>query len=997
MRLLCLEFEAIGPFPGKHRIDLEALGAGGLFLLEGPTGAGKTTIIDAIVFALYGDVAGGVSSSKDRLVSTHRNLSATPFVQLTFETGNGIWQVYRTPSHTRPKQKGTGVKEENSTCRLYKIAAPGAEPELVSSNIKEAAIEVQRAVGLTKEQFTQTIILPQGQFAAFLKANPDDRRNVLQDIFGTHFYEDVQNELRTQAKQYHDEVNQAQSNITATKQTFANEAWEPNQIPENLDHECADQRLSIISDDVKNLDELRLNAIEKAKLTDAKLAEEVDLQKRLQERSELKQENIRLAAGSAAVDLLRNELDLARRAASTRTAFEILTGASERNENARTELAVAKEKATTITVLAPWAQAVPDLKLSSLQEAIAEWNVEQGKLQELAVLEKELAPRQVDLEKRQKHHSKAAADLAAATAAQQDQDTFIKKTDAALSKAQEAAADLAEAKWAAQQDRERHVKHLELAKLREKSEQLKLAVTAATATAKKANLAHDRAHKKWVDSTAGRLASELVSGKACPVCGGIEHPLPAVLVADEEVTQEQVQSLREEISAADIALATAATQYKESMNHVEIVTAALGSETIDIAQQRITASKKRVTAAESATKKVSQLTADLKKAREDAVKADKKLALRREQFVAESTAIEQLQEKLQQDRLKVAAAAIDGTSVAAYVTELKCAITYGTQLLNAVSAIDSCKNELARADDSLNKALIESGFSTNTAAREALRDTAAIAQLELNISEHDNALRDVKSRLSAPRIAQLITDTCDVETALDNATKAQEIRDQAIEEHARAATRLATLTQAHKTWLAADEELAKLAQTSKPYVDMSELAQGNNPHNLTLATYVLLQRFEEIVDRANSRLISMTSGRYEFIRSGDRQGRTKRAGLGLAVVDHASGDQQRSPSTLSGGETFLASLALALGLAEAVTSEAGGIELKTLFIDEGFGTLDPETLDLVMQQLGKLHSGGRAVGIISHVAELKQQITSRICVKRLQNGGGSTLSSTLDS
>ncbi|MCT3003500.1 AAA family ATPase, partial [Propionibacterium freudenreichii] len=230
MQILRLELSGIGPYAGTEHVDFSRLGADGLFLLEGATGSGKTTIIDAIVFALYGQVAAD-DSSGDRMVSTHRKAASEPYVDLVVDTSRGVYRVRRTPQFTRPKKRGEGLTSVNATIRLWKLADPDDQDgEPISANIQDANKELQAAIGLSRDQFTQTVVLPQGHFANFLRSKPEERRGLLQQIFGTELFERAQQELTAMAADYKARADQARTQIRSLAERFAHSAW-PDEAP----------------------------------------------------------------------------------------------------------------------------------------------------------------------------------------------------------------------------------------------------------------------------------------------------------------------------------------------------------------------------------------------------------------------------------------------------------------------------------------------------------------------------------------------------------------------------------------------------------------------------------------------------------------------------------------------------------------------------------------------------------------------------------------------
>ncbi len=488
---------------------------------------------------------------------------------------------------------------------------------------------------------------------------------------------------------------------------------------------------------------------------------------------------------------------------------------------------------------------------------------------------------------------------------------------------------------------------------------------------------------------AGELATGLAAGIPCPVCGGLEHPVPAALEADHP-DADQVGRAETRRAAAEVAAAAAAADVARLVERVAAQRARSGdASTVDL-EAEVAAATSRVTAAEAARARLVDARGALSRHLTDtdvlldrARTLDVAVARRR-------TALEGLVVGLEADLKEVDAARLGATTVAARLREVEVQVRTLTDLARALAAAGTARDDLRRRTVELVRALDESGFVDAAAARAAVVPARDLRVLEEAIAAYAAALARVEVGLAEPALASLPEH---VDVDLPGAQAACAAAERAAAESARQATLAARCASAADAALeqvraAVDAHRAARA-AAEPVTRMADLAAasgGDNAQRLTLATYVLTRRFEDVVAAANDRLAGMSDGRFELVRSNEREDvRSQKRGLAMKVVDHRL-EAERDPRTLSGGETFYVSLCLALGMADVVTAEAGGIDLGTLFVDEGFGTLDPETLDAVLVELGKLRAGGRVVGVVSHVEALKQSIAERIEVRRLPDG-----------
>ncbi|MFD1507385.1 SMC family ATPase [Georgenia yuyongxinii] len=1029
MRVHRLTLQAIGPFPDEHTIDFDTLAAGGLFLLEGPTGSGKSTIIDAVVFALYGTVA-GAESSEDRLHSDHADREVEPFVELTFSTAAGIYKVRRTPKYLRPKKRGDGFTRQNPTATLWRLATVDDEHgEPVSAHVQEASTEVRRIVVLDRAQFTQTVVLPQGQFASFLRARPEDRRQVLQDVFGTEIYQQVQDRLAAMAREARRDVDQLATLVGGQAEAFITAAG----LPEDDDaaarsgddavtdaapqvRQDAGARPEVTAQEIRDaaaaLDEAalgdRTDAVCVALGTLAAAADDAEkgasaiervarghletqeaLDRHLARRAVLLSRQASLAAEEAQVAIDAERLGQARRAAvalpSLRAREEAAQAAGR--TTARWQQLVAEAKSGPHADLLALSSSGTDV--DALDAAVDAASAEQGSLTDLVALEAALDRRGEALAATERSISTDREGL-------EELDELLAVRPAArtslagrLETARTAAAPLADARTRAHLAATAAEAAAAAAALESEVQTARGVVGAAGSRASEALDAEHAVRRRWVDGMAGTLAAGLVGGQPCTVCGSTAHPAPAA-PAPDGASADDVEAARQAREQADKDLVAAVTVHTRLTEQLQARRDAAGG--LDVQQATVQKGQADQAVAEAAAG--AELASSLEEAlgRFDAETAALTAEVNetRGSLAQRQTLATGVRARLEEDTRRCTQARGTEGSVAARAAVLTARAACGHALRAARQQVLTAERALTEAAGRVADALAEAGFADEAAAVAAALPPAEITRLETVVLEHRTALAQVAEGLAEAEIAALTgTEVADVagahavfaaaHAACTQATRHAE-RARAHADHAyRGRERLLTAMAGHAARARAVGPLLRTANLAN--------AQDGTETATTLATYVLLRRFEDVVAAANDRLTTMSDGRYSLERIDEREGgqRSRKAGLGLQVRDHLT-EAPRDPHTLSGGETFYVSLCLALGLADVVRAEAGGVELGTLFVDEGFGSLDPGTLDAVMTELGRLREGGRAVGIVSHVAELKDRIAERIEVRRLPSG-----------
>ncbi|MCK6212047.1 SMC family ATPase [Georgenia sp. EYE_87] len=1005
MRIHRLTLQAVGPFPGKHTIDVDSLSANGLFLLEGPTGAGKSTIIDAVVFALYGGVAGG-ESSDDRLHSDHAAPDAEPFVELTFSTGAGIYRVWRSPRYERLKKRGGGTTTQNARAKLWRLGHVEDEGEPVSAHVQEVGTELGRIVVLDRAQFTQTVVLPQGQFASFLRARPEDRRTVLQDVFGTEIYDRLQKRLAEMARIARTDLDRATTEVTAAASTFA-ACLEPA-APEDVDAASAPVSREVVLERAAELDAAALtttaeeacaradsraeeaaHARAAAAVVEATARERLDaernLAERLRRRGALLVEHRTLQTADTAVRADAERLELARVAAGVVPVLEAHERAAARVSRAAGHRGRLIEEIRT----GPHQDLTELRGPDDLRDGHDAATTALGALAQLVDLEADLPRRRSEVEAAHRAADRArdrAGELEAAVAARPAARQALEE---ALDQYRDAGAGRERA--LAQTRRAREC--LTAATGAEATaSQVAVAERTLTAVAGRAAAALDAEHAvrlRWVAGMAGALAGRLVPGQPCAVCGATDHPHPA-RPTPEHATDDEVAAATAAREDADAELTRARALLAALAEKAAALREAAGGLAAAEARVRLATAESELAAAEAAIVRNAVLEQELSDHERETASLQERLAEHRSTAASLRERCEHLVHQLATDEARCAQGRGAAASVAARAEELRGRARNARALLEATTELLAAQEAHREAEDRLETALADAGFPDAEAARAAVLPADEQRVLDQRVQRHRNDVARVAAGLAEEEIAALTgAEAADVPGAQAAHAAAMAALTRAAGAASEADLRCRQTREAADELLGALAAHAEGARRAAPVLRAAALATAGegNTIDTTLATYVLLRRFEDVVAAANDRLSLMSDGRYTLERIDEREGgqRSRKAGLGLRVRDHVT-DVPRDPHTLSGGETFYVSLCLALGLADVVRSEAGGVELGTLFVDEGFGSLDPGTLDAVMTELGRLREGGRSVGIVSHVADLKDRIPERIEVRRLPSG-----------
>ena len=1015
-----LVIEAFGPYAERVAIDFDALSDEGLFLIHGSTGAGKTFLLDAMSFALYGEVSGerGVKG----LRSDHAPPQAVPRVELDFSAGGARYRVERTPPYTATKLRGSGTTEKLAAAALFRVL--GTEQQPVASRTGEVTREVERIVGLNAAQFRQVILLPQGRFAEVLRAKAEEREALLKTLFETEIHERAGSWLEEQARSALRAIEEQKRHLAWLREQ-AGQEWLPfadqphgraegegasrSQDPMGAerpasasdpgtptDQASLDRLLERIRLVVAACEESRRRATEALEQAQRHRAAVVQAADRFDRRAAARTQLAQLEPQQPAIEALALQLAAADSAEALRPSLEADQAARRDLQDLELRLRRELERAAAVR---DGARGLPDavvaLGLLSLPESV-----------DLQRARTALATRRVEVEglARQAEEARQARDRAArALTLQQQAQAEIAQVqrqlqllrdqrlsaEAALQAARSAADrldgltqaknSLAERALASRKVRKgRRLEAEAIETLRAAEQRLQLTTTALRTL-----------RDRQLAGMAARLAGDLSSGSPCPVCGSSHHPQPARSAADA-VDAGQIEAAEAALSQANQEQQAGVMHLADIRIRLEAVLEKAGAAAEDPAAAIRDAEQAELalTAAQQQAERLPQLERSLAEQGRQITSLESSLqAATTTAAVQERSAADAFQRAAEEE---VAVAAELGEGVAP------------RQVLNSLSAVEQALETLARCSEAdarlrtrqeqaaarLERDLEAAGIADAAALAAALRSEQERAGWRRRIEAFREALISQRAILAAPDLLELPELRPDTAAAELAEAAADGARTAAVERHSEARGAeddIHRLSEEHRRLAGA---LADQEARSELLSDVANRCQGKTAPYISLQRWVLSAYLAEICAYANQRLDLMTSGRYQ-LRLTDAGGRGGRnAGLNLRVRDAFTGEE-REVTSLSGGETFQASLALALGVADTVQAHSGGVHLDALFVDEGFGSLDPDNLQLAMDELDRLREGGRLIGVISHVAALRERIRSGLEV--IASDQGSTL------
>ena len=924
MRPLRLTLSAFGPYAAETTLELEKLGKGGLYLVTGDTGAGKTTLFDAITYALYDHSSGGVREGA-MLRSQYADSKTPTFVELEFEVKDARYTVRRNPEYPRPKARGEGFTTEKADATL--TYADGRPPVTKARDVNAAVLDI---LGLDYNQFCQIAMIAQGQFTKLLNASTEERSRIFRKLFRTQRYAKLQDRLQEEASR----LNQ-------------------QRLAQNTQLDSLLAGLQVAPDD-PDADALA------ALCAQTEPAAALTLLEELLQRQQAAQEAAAasLADTEARLDAIQQQLGAARQAAQLARQLAEQQAALDA---ARPALDAAKAETAR--------HADDAARLDALTGQVTQARTALTAYDELDAL------------CREQKQAQDAAQLAGALAAKRR--TQLEALDASLAAADTALAVLVDAptrqlalqNQAAQLDARSTALDALAQRLADSQKQARQdAYRAAAARQDEARTRRDALDRAFLDAQAGLLAQELTEGAPCPVCGSTHHPARAVLPRTAP-TQVQVEQARQAAEETDRAAQTASAAAQSALAAADEARRSLRRDAEALLPERFAAPEGKppvqLTFALMNTV-LSEETAALQAARTDCTASLRQAEAdcqRRAQLEADRQAHTRqrpaLEQQVQEADRTAAAQSARVQALEQQVLAKQKALPY-PQRAQAQAALD-----LLEAD----RTALRAGMEQAEAALRTAQQNYAAAKAAVD------ALRSQQAAAQSSAPAQPL------ETLREAAAELTAARDAARGQEKQLAARLLPNRRIMEQYRTAAAQHAALEQRAQWVGALAATAGGTltSKQKIKLEAYIQMDYLDRILRHANLRLMQMTDAQYELERIGAENQRSQ-SGLDLGVIDHYNGTR-RSVKTLSGGESFKASLALALGLSDEVQSAAGGIRLDTLFLDEGFGSLDEESLEQAIRVLAGLTEGDRLVGIISHVGALKDRIDRQVVVHKNRTGG----------
>ena len=1013
MRPLKLKMSAFGPYKGEVEIDFTEFNQSSLFLVSGPTGAGKTTIFDAIAYALF-DKPSKDGREKDTYKSDHASDTDLCYVYFEFELGQKRYSVRREPNQTGPGTRSK-TKQISASVAFH-------NGESVTTKINEANKEIEELMGLTHDQFRQIVMLPQGDFKRMLDSNSLDKEKIFRNIFQTDQFEAFQEKLKEQAKELKKERDSYEQAVSlAFQHVLTKENSVLDKAIEQFDVTTALEEIEkLVEADKKKLTAVKetITQLHKQKTAYERLVE------RLEKKASLEKEKARLDEAEQDVAAYKEQLaqhDEAVKLVEAKKRVTELSKDVKDSEERLNQLEQDKQKLTADLSEAEKQRNVIQkevAKLNGVRETIQQLKNELERMKEVAkkqeaitLLEKQIRENRTAREKLSGNGLK----LKETIKAHQDELKKLQVLKDTFSSHYDQISELKDKKTKESQKLE---KLKELCDLRKEGASVKQQFSEANAELKLATKKWQDARDKYYSNIAVALAGDLKENDPCPVCGGTDHPEPA-RSADESVSKEAVDRLEKEKTTAE-------AKYNKVAAYLQQLSEAVGKRCKELGIEHSKADD-----AYDATKKaVEELTASLKAAEED-------LKQKQKQVENEGNVSKKL-DSLQKEEREVSNTLLQLQAEEEHNTKRICELTSECKDLKASLTFDSEKE--------IKEAIEEKEDIITSTEKKAADSQKVIQELSGNLSANKRGIELTHEQLESLSKKQdeaeihfqhlledsKLGDTFETvvleketvekrQTAISDYEKArhsltvqlkdidafleQEETVMPVEDYRKKCSEidetlpdmekdrdelLTSINQNHQAFVSIKTHQGKSDEIEKDYRIYSELAvmasgTSSETDRVSFERYVLGIYFDEILHAANERFGDMTNHRYELQRKMDEAKGNKPKGLDMDVFDYETG-KTRGVNTLSGGESFKASLALALGLSDVIQSQSGGVSVDTLFIDEGFGTLDSDSLDKAIQTLLDLHERGRLVGIISHVDELKVRIPSHIIVERTTAG-----------
>ena len=973
MRPLKLRFQAFGAYPGLHEVDFEVLGRRGLFLVTGPTGTGKSTVFDAMVFALYGDLPGARAEGGEAR-SHYVGPEVDTFVEFEFETEGQRYRIRRTPLWFKPPKKDGGNPiKQTSKATLARLVGGGTEP--VADQPNNVTDACKALVGLESKQFQRVVLLPQGEFTKFLLAKDADRQVLLRELFDGKLYDDATKLLKTRAGALDEQVRDVDGRIehhrtnAITSMRLAAAEWSPDvEFADDspLDHvQAAAERLAPVRTEQQRLLHDRSEAATEAERNAERARQEAE---RYDQAELLVSTLTALVEEAEEVEALRQAVEASQRGASVVAAAKLVAGAQA------DLLATTADRDTLLerisSQFSAMAEPMPEATPAAVTAAVAGLSATVRNDRQLV---------------------KAAADAGGIAALAEHEAEQAKAEIAAARETLEAAegslaalkSKLATLEPVATMERVLAERERVLENLCEQRSNLDKAMSELPALEAAAKSARDHSYEvmsAFIATQAPRLAAELVDGEPCSVCGSTSHPRPAQDNEAEVVDHDQVEVARQ-------AENTATTLRDSVKSRIETLGNALGQaagEAPGTLQTRLAEVSAELVRARAAANEVTELQPLLQLAQRDRDGADE--AVRSSEVKAAQLAAAADGKRTEARRLAASAAVVDLDRLDAREQSLAALESVGDALGAVLQKVAAAKSVFTTQQTAADAALSNSGFGSEAEAVAAVLEADTEREAADRVAEWDTAKQSTETKLDQLREQGVPEQRPDAEALAGAAGQARRDVEELAQRVNAASIELDRAIKAVADALEVGNESLELRAERDDALIAFSTCNGDAGMGVKLERWVLAAELERVTQAANVHLGRMSNGRF---RLGRKEGKVT---LAIEVFDSNTG-RARATSSLSGGEQFQASLSLALGLADVVShgGTASGRTFEALFVDEGFGSLDPKALDQAIEALLMIQAGGRMVGAITHVEGMKERLHTGIEVSAREDGKGSTL------
>lgn len=1027
--------QAFGPYAGQEIIDFTELGNRTMFVISGKTGSGKTTIFDGISYAIYGKASGEDRSGPD-LRSQFAKEDLLTEVSLEFSLRNKTYHIIRSPQQDKKKARGEGFTTISAKAELYTINENG-EKQLLASNIRDVDEKIKEIMVIDSNQFRQILMIPQGEFRKLLTSESKEKEVILQRLFHTQIYKLIEEKLKDNAgelkrsfEKHADYRDQTIQQIYAFFTQDLKDCLASGSVNDQVILPLLKSEIDHMKNELGQLSDRLNERKEKRDSLQKEIYEAEAIMKQIRIKEELSHKKMELMNQKEKFDQIEKKIDLAHKSAMLAQQEEICHHLKREYDEANQELEKVKTNLSSLSVQLKeqefmWeTEKNNESERTSLAEEITRLKNLKEDIYSFSHVQSEVTNIHNQLNKRMTEKNKL--------------EKLLKSIEETLVVRNEERQQIEGEKIVYLEDERKLERTKEdISKMDQYEQQMSHYNQAADLYVERkrfyensvSRLADARAlvlqlEEKWIHGQASLIAKKLQEGDACPVCGSLHHPNPANRAADTpdendlKIAREQVVKLEQEKARAESAFFEVQTLLHSLQDKLETILNEIKRTQPEVTAESLPIIKAKLLRENDHLLQIQMIRAKRQESLPNCINEIDQLTHNRDQYgkqlqieveemhqmsilyTEKNTNLTRMTEKIPSDLQSVEAYEFKlQSSTQQYENLLKRLETAQQKFIDTKGKFlaenakystvekqaERMKDQLATERNAFINRMHEQGFQTYTEYSESKKSDQEIQFLEKSLREFREEVRSVHDRYNELSQILINIEKPDIETLHSAFQENEEQLSLCQELYTDLYLKMNNNEGIEKKIIEINEQMKSLEDRYQVIGHLYEIAKGQNTYRITFERFVLAAFLDDILREANGRLRRMTSGRYELLRKTDRSKGNIQSGLELLVYDQYTG-QERHVKTLSGGESFKAALALALGLADVVQHYAGGVSLETMFIDEGFGTLDPESLDQAIEALMDIQSSGRLVGIISHVPELKERIDARLEVISSQNG-----------